>query len=54
MHGFASLKRSLPIANAAIEPISILKINVTAQTIKEFNVAIPSFPAVHANVKLSI
>jgi len=50
MHGFASLNLSLPIANAAIEPINILRTNVTPHTIKELSVAIPSFPAVQANV----
>ena len=50
IQGFASLKRSLPMAKAAMEPISILKTSVTPHTINEFNVAIPSFPAVHAKV----
>ena len=53
MHGHASLQRSLPIANAAMEPMSILRTNVTPHTIKELSVAIPSFPAVHAKIKLS-
>ena len=50
IQGLASLNRSLPMANAAMEPISILSISVIPHTIKEFSVAIPSFPAVHENV----
>ena len=50
IQGFASLKCSLLMAKAAIEPISILRINVIPHTIKELSVAAPSFPAVHAKL----
>ena len=45
------LKRSLPSAKLAIQPMIILRINAVTHTIAEFKVAIPSFPAVHAKIK---
>ena len=49
----APFQRIRAIPNAAMEPIIMLKISVIMQTINEFSVAIPSLPAVHANVKFS-
>ena len=47
---FANFHRILAMAKAAIDPIIMLRIRVTTQTMAEFRVAFPKRPAVHAKV----
>jgi hypothetical protein len=53
MVSFAPFQRKRAMPNAAIEPMIELSTRAATHTMNEFSVAMPSFPAVHANEKLS-